>query len=120
MLSNQRVNFIAIVSAVTIFNFKGSTILVRNTLKKYNSNIEGPGNRGKAIGNLERLLVILFVCLNNYSLIGFLFTAKSLIRFKELEEKETEKGFVEYYLLGSFISILLAILSGILIKVFTW
>lgn len=116
----NRVSFIAIVVSVLVFNFKGSTIIVRSTLKKYKSDLSSKGDKGKAIGNLERILIILFVVLENYSLIGLLFTAKSLIRFKEISEKGTEEGFVEYYLLGSFISIFLAVCTGSIINVFKY
>lgn len=116
----KRVGFIAITASVLIFNFKGSTIIVRSTLKKYKSDLSSEGDKGKAIGNLERLLIILFVVLENYSLIGLLFTAKSLIRFKKIGEKGTEEGFVEYYLLGSFISIFLAVVTGSIINIFKY
>lgn len=120
VININRVSFMAIVASVIIFNFKGSTVIIRATLEKYKSNINTKGDKGKAIGNLERLLIILFVILENYSLIGLLFTAKSLIRFKEIEEKDTEEGFVEYYLIGSIISIFLAVLTGSLINVFKY
>lgn len=120
VFNSNRVGFIAIVASVIIFNFKGSTIIIRDTLEKYKSGIGNAGDKGKAIGNLERLLILLFIMLGNYSLIGFVFTAKSLIRFKEIEEKETEEGFVEYYLLGSIISIFLAVLTGSLINIFKY
>lgn len=116
-LNLKRVGFIALAAAVLIFNFKGGTIIVRSTLQKYKSEFYGRGDKGKAIGNLERLLIILFVVLEYYSLVGLLFTAKSLIRFKEIE-KGAEEGFVEYYLIGSFVSILLAVVSGSIINVF--
>ncbi|MFW5891070.1 MAG: DUF3307 domain-containing protein [bacterium] len=118
LLDIQRIGFISIVASVVIFNFKGSTGVVRKTLKKYKSNLSSEGDKGKAIGNLERLLIILFVVLGYYSLIGLLFTAKSLIRFKEIETSNMSEAFVEYYLIGSFVSIFMAISSASLIKAF--
>ncbi len=119
VFNENRIGFIAIVVSVTIFNFKGSTIITRATLEKYKSDI-GTGDKGTAIGNLERLLILLFIVLGNYSLIGFVFTAKSLIRFKEIEEGETEEGFVEYYLIGSITSIFLAVLTGSVINIYKY
>ncbi|MFW5996227.1 MAG: DUF3307 domain-containing protein [Halanaerobiaceae bacterium] len=101
--------------AVLIFNFKGGTIFVRNLLRKYKSDIGSQGDKGQAIGNLERLLIIAFVVFGVYSLIGFMFTAKSLIRFKEVDT-HPEKEFIEYYLIGSFSSIFLGFVSGYIIK----
>ncbi|WP_159429925.1 DUF3307 domain-containing protein [Halarsenatibacter silvermanii] len=118
LLDIQRIGFLAIAAAVIIFNFQGSTFVVRKTLKKYKSDISSEGDRGKAIGNLERLLIILFIILGYYSLIGLLFTAKSLIRFKEIETGNVGEAFVEYYLIGSFVSIFMAISSASLLKVF--
>ncbi|QTL99691.1 DUF3307 domain-containing protein [Iocasia frigidifontis] len=120
VFNTSRVFFITIAASVVIFNFKGSTIITRAVLEKYKSDINNKAGKGKAIGNLERLLIILFVILENYSLIGLLFTAKSLIRFKEIEEKKVGEGFVEYYLLGSITSIFLAVLTGSIINIFKY
>jgi hypothetical protein len=120
LLNMRRIGFISIVASVVIFNFKGSTIVVRKTLKKYKSSLSNKGDKGKAIGNLERLLIILFVVLGYYSIIGLLFTAKSLIRFKEIETSNMSETFVEYYLIGSFVSIFMAISTASLIKVFNY
>lgn len=120
VFNTSRVFFITIAASVVIFNFKGSTIITRAVLEKYKSDINNKAGKGKAIGNLERLLIILFVILENYSLIGLLFTAKSLIRFKEIEERKVGEGFVEYYLLGSITSIFLAVLTGSIINIFKY
>ncbi len=121
LLTESRITYLLIILSVIIFNFKAATILVRETLSKYKSNISREGDKGEAIGNLERLLIIVFIGFEYYSLIGLMFTAKSLIRFKEIEVKaEKNSSFVEYYLIGSFISILIAISSGSLIKIFSY
>lgn len=120
-LTEAKMSFLLISLSVIIFNFKAATILVRETLSKYESNISRQGDKGEAIGNLERLLIIIFIFFEYYSLIGLMFTAKSLIRFKEIEVKaEKNSSFVEYYLIGSFISILIAISTGSLIKIFSY
>ncbi|TDO91997.1 uncharacterized protein DUF3307 [Halanaerobium saccharolyticum] len=120
-LTEAKMSFLLITLSVIIFNFKAATILVRKTLSKYKSNISREGDKGEAIGNLERVLIIIFMFFEYYSLIGLMFTAKSLIRFKEIEVKaEKNSSFVEYYLIGSFISILIAISTGSLIKIFSF
>jgi hypothetical protein len=121
LLTESKITYLLIILSIIIFNFKAATILVRETLSKYKSNISREGDKGEAIGNLERLLIIVFIAFEYYPLIGLMFTAKSLIRFKEIEVKaEKNPSFVEYYLIGSFISILIAISTGSLIKIFSY
>lgn len=66
---------------------------------------------GKWIGIFERLIVAALSLLNQYSAIAFIFTAKSIARFKQLE---SDKDFAEVYLLGSLASVFLAMASAIL------
>lgn len=66
---------------------------------------------GKWIGIFERLIVAALSLLNQYSAIAFIFTAKSIARFKQLE---SDKDFAEVYLLGSLASVFLAMATAIL------
>lgn len=66
---------------------------------------------GKWVGIFERLIVAALSLLNQYSAIAFIFTAKSIARFKQLE---SDKDFAEVYLLGSLASVFLAMASAIL------
>lgn len=65
-------------------------------------------NAGRLIGYLERVLVLTFVFINQYAAIGFLITAKSIFRFRE-----DKPYLVEYYLLGTFLSMTIVILVGL-------
>lgn len=56
---------------------------------------------GKWIGILERILILVFLFLNEFSAIGFIIAIKSLARFKLMENKV----FSEYYLLGTLLSL---------------
>ena len=58
---------------------------------------------GKRIGNMERLLILAFLAMNQYTAIGLVFTAKSFTRYKRIIE---DTAFAEYYLLGTLFSIL--------------
>jgi hypothetical protein len=69
-------------------------------------------NIGIKIGIIERLLVIIFVVTGEYSAMGLILAGKSLARFEDLKDK----GFSEYYLLGTLLSFLFGITGGILIK----
>lgn len=69
-------------------------------------------SRGKIIGYIERLIVIILIFNNQYTAIAFIITAKSLARFKQMDDRE----WAEYFLLGTLTSILLGIAWGTLIK----
>lgn len=71
----------------------------------------GQFRSGALIGNLERILILLFVLLSQYEAIGFLIAAKSILRFKETTEGEKS----EYVLSGTFLSLAISLAIGILI-----
>lgn len=62
-------------------------------------------NVGSMIGMLERVIVAILLLCNQYSAIGLVLTAKSIARFKQLEEK----GFAEKYLIGTLSSLLVSL-----------
>lgn len=74
---------------------------------------EGLQDAGRRIGQLERFLVTTLTILDQYSAIAFVFAAKSIARFKKIEETPM---FAEYYLAGTLASVSLAILVGLGIK----
>lgn len=61
---------------------------------------------GKWIGILERIILSVFLFLGQIASIGFVIAAKSLARFKMMDNKI----FSEYFLLGTFISVIYTIL----------
>ncbi len=62
---------------------------------------------GKLIGNLERLLVLIFLINNQYTAVGLIFTAKTIIRFDEFNQN---RAFTEYYMLGTLFSMISVLL----------
>ncbi|MGN7786220.1 DUF3307 domain-containing protein [Niabella sp. 22666] len=70
---------------------------------------------GMYIGMIERLLVFLFVVLNQWSAIGFLIAAKSILRFSDLS-KAKDRKLTEYIIIGTLLSIAIAIITGLLYK----
>ena len=64
---------------------------------------------GATIGILERILVVVFVLTGSDVAIGFVVAAKTLARFKLLDDR----AFAEYYLLGTLASVAVAILSAL-------
>ncbi len=69
-------------------------------------------SRGKIIGYLERLLVIVLIVHNAFSGIAFIVAAKAIARFKQMDDRD----FAEYFLLGTLCSILLGIIFGLITK----
>ena len=67
-----------------------------------------PGRVGEAIGIIERLLIVTFVLVGAESAIGLVIAAKTLARFKQLDDRD----FAEYYLLGTLASVAIASISA--------
>ncbi|QMU64504.1 MAG: DUF3307 domain-containing protein [Flavobacteriaceae bacterium] len=68
---------------------------------------------GKYIGMLERLLVFIFIVINQWAAIGFLMAAKSIFRFGDLTSSKDRK-LTEYILIGTLLSFGMAIITGLL------
>ena len=110
-----------------LFVIDGGTAIVKGTLKKFpiltkkalkaigttgvNSKSENE-NTGEIIGIIERLLILTFILAGNYEAVGFSIAAKSIARFKELDDK----NFAEYYLLGTSVSVGIAVAVGIVLR----
>lgn len=67
---------------------------------------------GKYIGILERLLILVFIIINQWEGVGFLLAAKSIFRFGDLKESKDRK-LTEYILIGTLLSFGLAIFAGL-------
>ncbi|MFO8234775.1 MAG: DUF3307 domain-containing protein [Bacteroidales bacterium] len=66
-------------------------------------------NAGRLIGIVERFLVLALVILGEYEAVGLIIAAKSILRFNETQKSE-------YVLVGTLISISIAVFVGILIR----
>lgn len=67
---------------------------------------------GSVIGKLERILTVILVLCNEVGAIGFVLTAKSLARYKQLDDQ----NFAEKYLVGTLSSTAVAIIAALLLK----
>lgn len=67
---------------------------------------------GSVIGKLERILTVTLVLCNQIGAIGFVLTAKSLARYKQLDNQ----NFAEKYLVGTLSSTTIAIIAALLLK----
>jgi hypothetical protein len=129
-----RASSLYLITAIVVFNLRGATYVVRGILNKCGAlpeltlpknttfparelNLKEAGvdatefNRGRWIGNLERILLLAIVSQAGYSAVAFLMAAKGFIRSKDLENRE----WAEYFLLGTLASMAVALVGGIAI-----
>jgi hypothetical protein len=78
--------------------------------KEAGMDIAGLNKAGMWIGCCERVLVLTFIITNQYTALGFLMAAKSILRFGDREDREQKK--TEYILVGTLISFAAAALVG--------
>lgn len=69
-------------------------------------------NAGKVIGILERILTLTLILVSQYSAVGFLIAAKSILRYRS---DETLKS--EYVLIGTLLSFGIAVILGIVVTI---
>ena len=95
---------------------KPANIIIKLVLGKYqigeSESCNNIKNAGALIGNLERLLTIIFVLIGQYEAIGFIVAAKSILRFKDTDTAKTE-----YVLAGTFLSFGISILCGLMARI---
>lgn len=96
------------------FCLRPANFIIQNIFKEAKISIPDSGkeqslpNAGRVIGNVERMLALVFVMLGQYEAIGFLLAAKSLLRFRETDTVKSE-----YVLVGTLLSFGIAILLGV-------
>jgi len=91
-------------------------ILIGQLTKQWRDKIAGAeslANAGKWIGIVERIIIFIFVLNGQFSAIGLLVAAKGIIRFNEKDRQEIK---TEYLVIGTLMSIGLAIITGLLAK----
>jgi hypothetical protein len=71
-----------------------------------------PARVGATIGVLERLLIVTFVLVGAESAIGLVVAAKTIARFRQLDDRD----FAEYYLLGTLASVSVAIVTALVAR----
>jgi hypothetical protein len=113
-----------LVSCAFIFCAKPANILIKNifiafsiktpaaadsTEYKETTDDESLPNAGKLIGIMERFLVLALVLIGQFSAVGLIIAAKSILRFRSTVRNE-------YILVGTLLSFGIAVLLGILIS----
>lgn len=94
---------------------KPMNILIGQILQGYkpsNASKNEEKKAGRYIGTLERLIMVVLISLNQYSAVGLVLTAKSIARFDRISK---DQSFAEYYLLGTLLSTICAIIIAVLV-----
>lgn len=89
---------------------KPANILVKYVLETIGGHKEDDVHAGEWIGTLERTLSFLFVILGKYEAVGLVYAAKTILRYKDTETHKTE-----YVLVGTLMSLLIAIVCGLMV-----
>ena len=105
----------AFLSAVIICT-KPANIFIKMILTRYEIDLPKAKdkelkNAGALIGNLERLLSLVLIIAGQFGAVGFIITAKSILRFRDYKRAKTE-----YVLAGTLLSFGIAIICGCIIK----
>ena len=95
------------------FNVNGMSAVVMLVLSRSGlvPKEEGP-SAGRLIGILERMFAVTLILLDRWEALGFLVAAKSLARFRDLDERPR----AEYYLVGTLVSLLGATITALVIR----
>lgn len=85
-----------------------ANIFIQNFLDDYKPKnkdektiIKVDNKAGRRIGTIERLIMLVFLSMDQYAAMGFVLTAKSIARYDKITKDEK---FAEYYLLGTLVS----------------
>ena len=113
------------ITAAFVLCAKPTNILIKNIFRTFsidipkNNNLDKPQenpsiheqslpNAGKLIGIMERFLVLALILVGQFSAVGLIVAAKSVLRFRSTVKNE-------YILVGTFLSFGIAVLIGTLI-----
>ena len=94
----------------------GGVPLVGLFLKKFDlsqtnsEELKGLPGAGRMIGMVERGIILTFILFGDLASISFIFVAKSMARFKQLEDRQ----FAEYYLIGTLLSFFFALIVALI------
>ena len=94
---------------------KPANDLIQKVLAPYrpeNKDEYNDKNIGRFIGTVERIIMLIFLSIGQYSAVGLVLTAKSIARYDKISK---EKDFAEYYLLGTLMSTLIVIAGSFFI-----
>jgi len=113
----ENIAFLSLATAI-IFLIDPVSFSIKIFISKWVPEDDNTGSlqsAGKYIGILERLLVFLFIVINQWAAVGFLLAAKSIFRFGDLKESKDRK-LTEYVLIGTLLSFSAAIFVAVIFR----
>ena len=112
-------NFKTIILYISVFSiiFEPASVFIRKLFISISSKTYPKENleelkAGNIIGKLERIIIAILLLNNQFGVIGFVLTAKSIARFKQMENRD----FAEKYLIGTLTSFLIVLISVLILK----
>ena len=112
-------NFKIIILYISVFSiiYEPASVFIRKLFisispKTYPKAYSEELKAGNIIGKLERTIIAILLLNNQFGLIGFVLTAKSIARFKQMEDK----NFAEKYLIGTLTSFLIVLVTVLILK----
>ena len=112
-------NFKTIILYISVFSiiFEPASVFIRKLFTSISSKTYPKENleelkAGNIIGKLERTIIAILLLNNQFGVIGFVLTAKSIARFKQMENRD----FAEKYLIGTLTSFLIVLISVFILK----
>ena len=112
-------NFKIIILYISVFSiiYEPASVFIRKLFisispKTYPKAYSEELKAGNIIGKLERTIIAILLLNNQFGLIGFVLTAKSIARFKQMENRD----FAEKYLIGTLTSFLIVLISIFILK----
>jgi hypothetical protein len=124
-ISPAQLAALCILASTLFLVVRGGTYIVRGILRKSDTlpaSVDEPGqtgidtkeyNRGRLIGNLERIVLTIVVAAGSYAALAFLVAAKGVVRSDEFDK---DREFAEYFLIGSLASVLVALCAGMALR----
>ena len=112
-------NFKTIILYISVFSiiFEPASLFIRKLFTSISPKTYPKENleelkAGNIIGKLERIIIAILLLNNQFGVIGFVLTAKSIARFKQMENRD----FAEKYLIGTLTSFLIVLISVLILK----
>ena len=112
-------NFKIIILYISVFSiiFEPASVFIRKLFTSISPKTYPKANleelkAGNIIGKLERIIIAILLLNNQFGVIGFVLTAKSIARFKQMENRD----FAEKYLIGTLTSFLIVLISVLILK----
>ena len=112
-------NFKTIILYISVFSiiFEPASLFIRKLFTSISPKTSPKENleelkAGNIIGKLERIIIAILLLNNQFGVIGFVLTAKSIARFKQMENR----NFAEKYLIGTLTSFLIVLVTVLILK----